>query len=91
MKAKYGWNSGGGNVVTISHGGGVVSYYGHLEVIKVSPGEQVGVGQLIGFVGGGRGMEGAGISSGCHLHFTVIGAKNPFGKLPLGHQIKFVQ
>jgi len=91
LKAKYGWNSGIGNMVTISHGNGVVSYYGHLEVIKVNLGEQVSVGQIIGFVGGGKGMEGAGNSTGCHLHFTVIGAKNPLRNLPFGYQIKYVQ
>jgi len=91
LKAKYGWNGGGGNVVTISHGKGVISYYGHLEIIKVNSGDSVDVGQLIGFMGGKPGMDGAGISTGCHLHFTVIGAKNPFAKLPLGYQMKYVQ
>ena len=91
LKAKYGWNAGGGNIVTISHGSGVVSYYGHLQSIKVNSGESITVGQLIGWVGGQPGMAGAGISSGCHLHFTVIGAKNPFGKLPFGYQMKFQQ
>lgn len=90
LKTKYGWNGGGGNVITISHGKGVVSYYGHLEVIKVNSGDTVNVGQLIGFMGGQPGMNGAGISTGCHLHFTVIGAKNPFGKLPFGYEIKYV-
>lgn len=91
LKSKYGWNSGGGNVVTISHGKGVISYYGHLEVIKVNSGDPVSVGQLIGFMGGQPGTSGAGISTGCHLHFTVIGAKNPLAKYPLGYEIKYVQ
>lgn len=90
LKAKYGWNGGGGNVVTIMHKNGVVSYYGHLEVISVKVGDSVDLGDRIGLMGGGKGMDGAGISTGCHLHFTVIGAKNPFGKFPLGYKMTYV-
>lgn len=91
QKAKYGWNSGGGNVVTILHEGGVVTWYGHLLSIFVKPGEPVDIGQKIGLVGGQPGTSGAGISTGCHLHFTVIGAKNPLAQYPLGYLIKYVQ
>ena len=91
QKAKYGWNSGGGNVVTILHENGVITYYGHLLSIFVSPGQAVDVGQKIGLVGGQPGTSGAGISTGCHLHFTVVGAKNPLSRYPLGYQIKYAQ
>ncbi|MBU2539729.1 peptidoglycan DD-metalloendopeptidase family protein [Patescibacteria group bacterium] len=90
LKAKYGWNSGGGNVVTIMHKNGVVSYYGHLQIISVKVGDSVDLGDRVGLMGGGKGMDGAGISTGCHLHFDVIGAKNPFGKLPLGYKMQYV-
>ena len=91
QKAKYGWNSGGGNVVTILHKDGVVTWYGHLLNIFVKPGDIVDVGQKIGLVGGQPGTSGAGISTGCHLHFTVIGAKNPLAKYPFGYVIKYAQ
>ncbi|MBU4367550.1 peptidoglycan DD-metalloendopeptidase family protein [Patescibacteria group bacterium] len=91
QKAKYGWNSGGGNVVTILHKDSIVTWYGHLLSIFVKPGDIVDVGQKIGLVGGQPGTSGAGISTGCHLHFTVIGAKNPLAKYPFGYQIKYVQ
>lgn len=91
LKAKYGWNGGGGNVVTIMHKDGVVSYYGHLLNIFVKPGDIVDVGQKIGLVGGQPGTSGAGISTGCHLHFTVIGAKNPFRNMHYGDLMKYAQ
>ena len=91
LKAKEGWNAGGGNIVTILHEKGVVSYYGHLGTILVKAGDTVGLGDRIGLMGGQPGTPGAGISTGCHLHFTVIGAKNPFAGLSLGYQMKYVQ
>jgi len=73
------WAYGGaGNHVTILHPNGVVSFYGHLASAQVSPGDQVSQGQIIGYMGGSPGMPGAGNSTGCHVHFQVIGAKNPF-------------
>ena len=74
QKAKYGWNGGAGNAVTILHSNGVVTMYGHLQAIFVSPGDQVFQGQIIGTMGN------SGRSIGCHLHFGVYGARNPFVK-----------
>lgn len=75
------WAFGGaGNHLTILHPNGTVTFYGHLEGAIVSPGEQVSQGQTIGFIGGARGMAGSGRSTGCHLHFQVIGARNPFSR-----------
>lgn len=68
---------GGGNHVTILHPNGVTTYYGHLASVNVVPGQEVSQGQIIGLVGGARGMAGSGNSTGCHLHFQVTGAKNP--------------
>jgi len=78
--AKYGWNGGGGNTVKILHFNNVITVYGHLQKILVKEGEEVYQGQVIGYNGGKPGTPGAGISTGCHLHFSVIGAKNPFAK-----------
>ena len=64
--------------MTISHPNETSTYYGHLMQISVVVGEQVSQGQIIGFVGGKPGTAGAGISTGCHTHFEVRGAKNPF-------------
>jgi len=78
--AKYGWNGGAGNTVKILHSDNVITVYGHLQKILVNEGMEVYQGQVIGYNGGEPGSPGAGISTGCHLHFSVIGTKNPFAK-----------
>ncbi len=83
QRTKYGWNYGGGNLVTILHLNGVVSYYGHLSTISVRPGDNIDVGARIGLIGN------TGISTGCHLHFGVTGAKNPLAKFPVGTNIRY--
>ncbi|MBL7663134.1 M23 family metallopeptidase [bacterium] len=55
--------AGYGKLVTIDHGNGYASLYGHLDEILVNPGTIVKAGTLIGRVGS------TGISSGPHLHF----------------------
>lgn len=72
--------SGGGNNLTILHPNGVVTYYGHLQTSLVSSGDQVSQGQRIALMGGQPGTPGAGKSTGCHVHFGVSGARNPFAK-----------
>ena len=67
-----GWNGGYGKYVVITHANGVQTLYAHMMESVVSPGEPVGRGQLIGYVGN------SGLSTGAHLHFEVRGAKNPF-------------
>ena len=91
QKVKYGYNFGGGNYVTILHSNGVVTSYGHLMTILVKPGDRVDVGERIALMGGAPGMAGAGKSTGCHLHFQVVGAKNPLAKYGLGATIKYSQ
>ncbi len=72
-KARGGWNGGAGNNVAISHlGGALVTHYYHLQTILVSPGQEVKKGDVIGLMGR------TGVATGCHLHFEVIGGKNPF-------------
>ena len=78
QRAKYGYNGGAGNYVRVIHSNGVVTMYGHVQKILVSPGQYVSQGQIIALVGGRPGMAGAGKSTGCHVHFDVRGASNPF-------------
>lgn len=71
-------NGGAGNFITILHPNGAVTMYGHLAASLVSPGERVSQGQMIALMGGQPGTPGAGMSTGCHVHFSVSGARNPF-------------
>jgi len=54
---------GYGNFVSIDHGGGIYSAYGHLAKIYVKDGDQINVGDPIGLMGN------TGNSHGAHLHF----------------------
>lgn len=61
-----GYDAGGyGNLVVISHGRGVTSWYAHLNRIRVGRGARVGQGARIGDVGA------TGFATGPHLHFEV--------------------
>lgn len=67
-----GWNGGYGSYVVIRHGNGTQTLYAHLSSVKVSIGQSVEQGEVIG------GMGSSGKSTGIHLHFEIRGAKNPF-------------
>lgn len=54
-----------GNAITIDHGYGIVTQYGHLDHFNVRPGQRVHRGDVIGFVGN------TGRSTGPHLHYEV--------------------
>jgi len=74
---RTGTDTRAGRYVRIIHPNGVVTFYGHMSKIAVSAGATVGQGQIIGYIG----YSGHTIPSGpggCHLHFDVRGAKNPF-------------
>lgn len=60
-----GWYGGYGNLIIISHGNGVETYYGHCNKIYVSEGKEVTKDTLIGEVGS------TGRSTGPHLHLEV--------------------
>ncbi|MDP3982295.1 MAG: peptidoglycan DD-metalloendopeptidase family protein [bacterium] len=74
-----GYHNIGGNYVRILHPNGVITYYGHLSQILVTKGEQVRQGQTIGRTGHTGYTIPAG-PGGCHVHFEVRGASNPFLK-----------
>ncbi len=63
---------GYGKYIIISHLNGTQTLYAHASEIIVTPGWHVVKGQVIGYVGT------TGKSTGCHVHFEVRGAKNPF-------------
>ena len=60
------YNSVYGYYVTINHGDGYSTLYGHMTHYVVSAGQYVSQGQVIGYVGS------TGLSTGPHLHFTIF-------------------
>jgi murein DD-endopeptidase MepM/ murein hydrolase activator NlpD len=69
------WNGGYGNYVVLEHPNGVKTKYAHLGTVGVSLGDEVRQGDGIGTIGATGHVVGA---TGCHLHFEVLGAVNPF-------------
>ncbi|PIV45329.1 MAG: hypothetical protein COS25_00255 [Candidatus Nealsonbacteria bacterium CG02_land_8_20_14_3_00_37_10] len=75
------WAFGGaGNHITILHPNGIVTMYGHIVTSLVKQGDKVSQGQMIALMGGQPGTSGAGLSTGCHVHFGVTGSRNPFAR-----------
>ncbi|MED3763604.1 M23 family metallopeptidase [Ureibacillus sp. FSL K6-8385] len=60
-----GWDGSYGNKIVINHNNGYQTLYGHLSQIKVSVGQVVPQGTVIGIMGS------TGNSTGVHLHFEV--------------------
>jgi len=67
-----GWNGGYGKYLVVSHPNGTQTLYAHLNAVLAKYGQQVAQGSQIGKIGS------TGNSTGCHLHFEVRGARNPF-------------
>lgn len=61
-----GYDTNSGNYVIISHHSGYKTFYGHLNLIRVTQGTYVKTGDRIGDAGS------TGLSTGSHLHFTVF-------------------
>jgi murein DD-endopeptidase MepM/ murein hydrolase activator NlpD len=59
------WRGGYGLSVSLEHGAGVETRYGHLSRLNVAAGQQVHKGDVIGLVGS------TGLSTGPHLHYEV--------------------
>ncbi|AXH96008.1 hypothetical protein DV701_07595 [Ornithinimicrobium avium] len=72
-----GWTGGGGNAVTIDHGGGTSTRYLHLAAPSpLTAGQAVHQGQRIGLEGS------TGDSTGSHLHFEVHVRGEPTDPVP---------
>jgi murein DD-endopeptidase MepM/ murein hydrolase activator NlpD len=71
-----GWAAGYGLLVTIDHGHGLQTRYGHLSSLGVAPGQRIHRGDLLGAVGS------TGRSTGPHLHYEVRLNGQPISPLP---------
>lgn len=60
-----GVKGGYGNAITVDHGRGIMTHYGHLDAFNVRVGQAVRRGSIIGFVGS------TGRSTAPHLHYEV--------------------
>ncbi|MEK9194361.1 MAG: M23 family metallopeptidase [Patescibacteria group bacterium] len=69
------WNRGYGNAVLIEHPNGTETRYVHLAKSLVRVGDYVSQGDEIALIGNTGNTHGP---TGCHLHFEIYGAKNPF-------------
>ncbi|WP_335645139.1 peptidoglycan-binding protein [Amycolatopsis albispora] len=67
IRRSWGGGLGGrtGNAIVLSHGGGIYTYYGHLDAYRVALGKSVSAGQRIADMGA------TGNVTGPHLHFEV--------------------
>ena len=60
-----------GNYIMVIHPGNVATIYAHLSRFNVDADQYVERGEVIGYSGGRPGDQGAGLSTGPHLHFEV--------------------
>ena len=75
-----GWYHGYGNLIIVSHGGGVATHYAHLSSFDVEIGSRVQRGMIIGRAGS------TGRATSPHLHYEVRldgNALNPFQPITL--------
>lgn len=72
-----GWLGGYGNLLIVSHGNGLETYYAHVDKMYVGKGDAVDKGEAIAKMGS------TGRSSGPHLHFEVRSNGRPIN--PMSH------
>lgn len=60
-----GWAGGYGIALSVEHGNGIETRYGHLSRLNVAPGQRIREGDILGYVGS------TGLSTGPHLHYEV--------------------
>jgi murein DD-endopeptidase MepM/ murein hydrolase activator NlpD len=73
------WQGGYGLLVVVDHGRGVQTRYAHLSQVAVVPGQRVGLGDTLGYVGA------TGLATGPHLHYEMRldgQAIDPIGTAP---------
>jgi murein DD-endopeptidase MepM/ murein hydrolase activator NlpD len=70
--AQKNYNKLCGTTLDIVYGDGLSSRFCHLSELNVNVGDTVTQGQVVGKSGGQPGAEGAGNSTGPHLHFTLL-------------------
>lgn len=63
---RYKFLNGYGNAILLSHGNKIFTYYAHLNTVRVSRGNMINKGEVIGTVGN------TGKSKGPHLHLELI-------------------
>lgn len=76
-ESSSGWNDGYGTYIVIEHPNNTRTKYAHNQRNLVSIGDYVLKGDQIGVIGNTGLTHGP---TGCHLHFEVRGARNPFSK-----------
>jgi murein DD-endopeptidase MepM/ murein hydrolase activator NlpD len=69
------WNQGHGNYVILEHPNGTRTRYSHTSKNLVGVGDYISAGDHIALIGNTGNTHGP---TGCHLHFEVHGARNPF-------------
>ena len=69
---REGWNGGYGRYIVVAHPNGTQTLYAHLLHVSAVVGQYAPQGYQIGSIGT------TGNSTGCHLHFEIRGARNPF-------------
>lgn len=60
-----GLHGGYGLLVTLDHGAGLQTRYGHMSRLNVAPGQMARKGDVIGYVGS------SGLATGPHLHYEI--------------------
>lgn len=64
-----------GRWILIKHPNGLTTIYAHMSAAVVKPGQTVSTGQIIGYSGGTPRTDGAGYSTGPHLHVGLFASQ----------------